>query len=142
MSCAGIRVAYKSVMILADMFRKPKDKPTKVKTKGIVYKVKCKYCSFTYIGESKRSWNSRWSEDKPGVRRKHELVVRDHVERRGHDISSNDVEVLEKAVTNYCGCIFLESLHAVLNRQSVNEHKEFPRVYAPLLKSLEVCCPR
>ena len=24
-----------------------------------MYKVKCKSCSFVYIGESKRSWNSR-----------------------------------------------------------------------------------
>ena len=57
MSSAGIRVAYKPVMVLADMLRKPKERPTKVETKGIVYTVKCKYCSFTYIGESKRSWN-------------------------------------------------------------------------------------
>ena len=106
---AGIRVAYKSVMVLADMFRKPKDRPTKVETKGIVYKVKCKCCSFTYIGGSKRSWNSRWAEHKPGVRRKNESAVKDHVERTGHDINSNDVESLEKGVTSYCGRIFLES---------------------------------
>ena len=97
-----------------------------METKGIVYKVKCKCCSFTYIGESKRSWNSRWAEHKPGVRRKSESAVTDHVERTGYDINSNDVKILEKGVTSYCGPIFLESLHSVLNRESVNEHKEFP----------------
>jgi hypothetical protein len=52
---AGVRTAYKPMPSLGDIFGKAKDKPLKqrvlyIETKGIV----------TYIGESKRSWKSRW----------------------------------------------------------------------------------
>ena len=58
--------SFKPVSILGHIFKKPKDRPSEFRKKGIVYKVKCKSCSFNYIGESKRSWKSRGAERKPG----------------------------------------------------------------------------
>ena len=52
---------------LGDIFGKAKDKQTDSKIKGIFYKSECPDCPFTYIGESKRSWKSRWAEHKPDV---------------------------------------------------------------------------
>ena len=62
---AKIKTAFKPIKTLAHYFRKPKDRPKETKTKGIVYKVKCRSCDFTYIGETKRSWNSCGGEHKP-----------------------------------------------------------------------------
>ena len=56
---AGVRTALKPCQTLADVFRVPKERPT---VKSIVYKVKCNSCSFTYIGETKRTWETRWLE--------------------------------------------------------------------------------
>ena len=56
---AGVRVAFKHVRTLANIFRIPKARPSEERTKAVVYKYECKSCSFSYIGESKRCWCSR-----------------------------------------------------------------------------------
>ena len=115
-------------------FRKPKDRPKETKTKGIVYKVKCRSCDFTYIGETKRSWNSRGGEHKPGTNNNKESAIKDHVETTDHDIDTGYVEILEKNVNNWHKRIFLESWHSTIDKNAVNERKPFPSVYKTLLK--------
>ena len=70
------------------------------------------------------------------MRKRNESAIKDLAEKTGHDVTSTDVEVLERGVTNYHKRIFLEALHSVLNEDSVNEHAELPRPYLPLLRSL------
>ena len=40
----NIQTAFKSMLTLGNVFQKPKDRPTEAQVKGIVYKVKCKFC--------------------------------------------------------------------------------------------------
>ena len=117
---------------LGGIFKKPKDRPSETQVKGIVYKFKCKTCNFLYIGESKRSWKSRWAEHKPGTRPPNESAIKEHAERTGHEVCSGDVEILERGVHNYDKRIFIESLHSL----AVNERKIFPQTYLPLLHTL------
>ena len=49
-----IKTAFKPIRTLASVFKKPKDCPSEEKIAGIVYRVECKDCDFSYIGESKR----------------------------------------------------------------------------------------
>ena len=44
LSCENIRTAFKPVQTLGNVFKKPKDRPTKEQLKGIVYKVTCRTC--------------------------------------------------------------------------------------------------
>ena len=69
---ANIRTAFRPLETLSKIFRKPKDRAVDFKVPGIVYKVKCKDCHFTYVGESKRSWDSRGKEHNPGRRTNNE----------------------------------------------------------------------
>ena len=94
----GIRTAFKPVRTLANVFQKPKDMLEETRKKAIVYKFKCKSCAFTYIGQTKRCWCSRWLEHKPGVRRKITSAIKDHAESTGHDVAKTDVKMLEKGV--------------------------------------------
>ncbi len=80
-----------------------------------------------------RSWDSRWAEHKPGTRRKIESAIKEHAETTGHEVASTDVEILERGINNYHERIFLEAFHSLNVKQSVNEHKEFPRVYIPFV---------
>ena len=80
---------------------KRKDRPNESQTEGIVYKVKCQSCDFTYVGETKRSWNSRGSEHKPDTRNNRESAIKDHAETTDHDIFVNHVQILEKNVNNW-----------------------------------------
>ena len=115
------------MLTLESVFRKPKDRPTETQVKGIVYKFKCKSCDFSYVGESKRSWKSRWAEHKPGTRRMIESSIKEHAETTGHDVHSDDVHILENGVMNYHKRLFLESFHSCNDNDSRNEHKHFPK---------------
>ena len=131
------RILEKSCQTLADVFRVPKERPTPNRVKGIVYKVKCNSCSFTYIGETKRTWETRWSEHKPGVRKHNYSAVKDHAETTGHEVRLTDVEILERGVINHQKRLFLEAVHSVKTKDSVNEHIELPSAYLPLITSLQ-----
>ena len=52
----NIKTAFKPICTLASVFKKPKDHTSEEKTAAIIYRVECKDCNFSYIGESKRCW--------------------------------------------------------------------------------------
>ena len=132
----NIRTAFKPIRTLDSVFKKPKDRPSEEKIAGIVYRVECKDCDFSYIGESKQCWASRRVEHDPARAASKESAIRQHAERTTHDIYPRYGQILERNETNYKRRIFLESLHSNIDKHSVNERMEFPRAYVPLLRSL------
>ena len=120
---------------LGDAFGKLKDKQAVSEIKGIVYKFECPDCPFTYKGEGKRSWKSRWAEHKPGVRPEIKSATKDHAESTGHEASMENATIMEKRVHNTHKRLFLESLNSVLDKRSRNEHKLSPPIYIPLVQS-------
>ena len=137
LSNVGVRTAYKSTESLGDIFGKPKDKRNVFETKGIVYKFQCPDCTFTYVGQSKRNWKSRWAEHKPGVRSGIKSSIKDHVECSGHNASINNVNILEKNIDSLNKRTFFESLYSIMDNRSVNEHQDFPTIYIPLVESCD-----
>ena len=101
---AGVRTIYKPMPSLGDIFGKPKDKQKITEVKGIVYKFECPDCSFKYVGESKRSWKSRWAEHKPGVRPEIKSAIKDHAESTGHNASMDNATIVEKRIHNLVAC--------------------------------------
>lgn len=95
----------------------------------MVYKVSCRECSFTYVRESKRSWNSRGAEHDPGRASNGESAIKQQVESSDHNIHAKDVHILERGVMNYHKTLFLESWHSTLDSDTVNERKSLPRAY-------------
>jgi len=89
--------------------------------------VKCNGCSFTYIGESKRSWTSRGVEHDPGYASNKESAIKQHAETTDHDIHPRDAQILEHGVSNYGKRLFLESWHSTMDSDAVNARKAFPR---------------
>ena len=83
---------------MGHVFKKPKGRPTKEQLEGILYKVSCKTCSFTYVAESKRSWRSRGAEHKPGTNGNIGSAVKQHAETTGHDIHPSYANILETGV--------------------------------------------
>ena len=106
------------------------------KNSSVVYRVECKDCDFSFIGESKRCWASRRVEHDPARAASKESAIRQHAERTMHDIHPRYGQILERNETNYKHRIFLESLHSNIDKNSVNEKMEFPRAYVLLLRSL------
>ncbi len=109
----NIRTTFKPVKTLGSIFKKPKDRPATNQIKGIVYKDKCKTCDFAYVGESKRSWNSRDAEHKPNTRSNNESAIRFHAETTALDIHPDHVDILVRNVNNRQQRLFLEVLHSI-----------------------------
>jgi len=87
-----IRKAFKPVRTPGHIFRKSKDRPPADRIGGIVYKGKCNDCSFTYIGESERSWTSRGAQHEPGCASNKGSAIKQHDETRDHDIHPRDAK--------------------------------------------------
>ena len=77
-----------------------------------------------------------YSEHKPGTNGNICSAVKKHAETTGYDIHPNYANVLETGVKTNSKRLFLESLHAFLDKNSVSERALFPRVYASLVSSL------
>ena len=131
----NIKTAIKPIRTLASVFKTTKDCPSEEKIAGIVYRVECKDCDFSYIGESKRCCASRRVEHDPALAASKESAIRQHAEKATHDIHPRYGEILERNETNYKRRIFLESLHSNIDKNSVNERMEFPRACVLLLRS-------
>lgn len=84
-----------TVKTLGSIFKKPKYHPAVNQVKIIVYKVNCKTCDFTYVGESMRPLNSRGADHI-------EEWKRNWAPRRnnGHKIHPDYVEILERNVNH------------------------------------------
>ena len=96
--------------------------------KGIAYKVSCRKCPFTDIGESKRSWKSRGAELKPGTNGNIGSAVKQHAETTGQDKHPNYVSILETGMKAKDNRLFVESLQSFLDKNSMNEREPFARV--------------
>ena len=129
----NIKTAFKPIRTLASVFKNRRTVHRKKKLTGIVYRVECKDCGFSYIGESKRCWASRRVEHDPARASSKESAIRQQAEKTTYDIPPRYGEILERNETNYKRRIFLESLHSNIDKNSVNERMEFPRAYVPLL---------
>ena len=133
----NVKAVFKPTTTLASIFKKPKDRPPMDKVTGVVYKVECKDCTFSYVGESKRCWASRSVEHDPARAASKTSAIRHHTEVTDHNIHPRYGRILEINVHNYGKGLFLESLHSELNKNTVNERSGFPRAYGQLKSSVQ-----
>ena len=82
------------IKTIDDVFKKPKERPSENQVAGIVYKVECRSCSLVYIGEAKRSCNSRGGAQ-DWHKRKQDAEMTDR-----HGIHANYIDILERGVSN------------------------------------------
>ena len=76
----NIKTAFKPIRTLASILKKPKDRSPEERIAGIVDRVECKDCDFSYIGESKRCWASRRVEHDSARAASKESAIRQHAE--------------------------------------------------------------
>ena len=131
----NIKNAFKPIRTLA-VFKKPKDCAPEERKAGIIYRVECKDCDFSYIGESKHCWASRRVEHDPAHTAIKSRQSDNMLKKTTHDIHPRYGKILGRNETNYKRIIFLESLHSNIDKNSVNERIDFPRENVPLLRSL------
>ena len=133
----NIRVRFRSncTCTLRQVLAKPKDAVPMLSHNGIVYKIPCKDCPKTYIGQSKRSLQCRMKEHERAVKNGdfNGSAIAEHCWRSGHRADWSAAAVIDSCPHWYPRCI-LESWHIHREKDSLNRDREIlPALYDTLL---------
>ena len=129
----GIRVSTKPLHTLEQSFPSIKDKPSPENQTNVVYKIDCADCSWSYIGETGRTFNTRRKEHKRNVQ--HNKIgsnIANHAWTNNHSIDFNNGKIIDKG--NYRHRRTLESWHTACTKNSDNNSKHLPEQYRFLLR--------
>ena len=125
----GIRVYHKPVNTIRSILVHPKDRTDKLKKCGVIYRLKCKVCGESYIGETGRCLCTRITEHK-----KTGTALREHVLKTKHDIDWDGVEVVSDE-SNFLQRKIKESINIRKEDPKLNRDQgwELPQLYNHLL---------
>ena len=127
-----IKVSNKPTRTLQQEFLSPKDRPETEKKTNVIYKIRCKDCSWSYIGETGRCFETRKKEHIRNV--KQNIAgsnIASHSWINDHIINFEDGKVIDKC--NYRTRKILESWHTAITAESENTSKPLPEQYRILL---------
>ena len=128
-----IRTTTKPLRTLEQHFPSPKDRPLPEKQTNVVYKINCADCSWSYIGETGRAFETRKKEHKRNVEQfKSGSNIAKHAWTHDHKINFDDCKILDKAT--YRHRTTLESWHTATTLNSDNNAQHLPEQYRFLLK--------
>ncbi|KYM95047.1 hypothetical protein ALC62_14318 [Cyphomyrmex costatus] len=117
----NVNMAFFSLNKLNCCIKAQKDRLGRMSKKNVVYKIHCKDCDATYVGQTKRTLNTRIKEHKNDIRKTsgNFSVVSEHRINFDHDFCWNDVEILDNERFSYKRQI-AEMLHINLQNHSLN----------------------
>ena len=81
------------------MWKKAKDQTEKIQNKYVVYKIDCKNCDKTYVGQKKRLLETKVNEKQKNqnYNEKYHNIISKHIEENnGHNIDWENVNILHK----------------------------------------------
>jgi hypothetical protein len=112
--------------------------PDPSKIKNAVYKINCKNCHVSYVGETSRFVMTRVKEHRRDETKcmkdpTSELVA--HVQDTGHTFDFDNVSVLARNKTKYHDRLFCESFEIRRQPNTVNakESLKLPRIYSAVI---------
>lgn len=129
-----IKVFNKPLKTLQQEFPSPKDRPTTNKQTNVVYKINCEDCSWSYIGETGRCFETRKKEHIRNVKTyKVGSNIATHAWANDHRINFAEGQVIDRG--SYRTRKTLESWHTALTIQADNNSKPLPEQYSIILKN-------
>jgi len=132
-----IQVTSKPVRKLGNLTTSIKD-PVDIKSRqGVVYSIPCRDCNKRYIGETKRSRETRQKEHKADIKNKRfdKSALTQHTFDLNHRMDWANSKVLEFE-SNYYRRRFIESFHINSDKDTMNEKRSdlFPDIYRFMLR--------
>ena len=134
----NLQPVYKPLNSLNKFITLGKDKISKDDQSGVVYKIDCKECNNTYVGQTKRKLKTRLKEHINDIKKPVESlsVISNHQISDGHVMDWNNTEILDFEQSFFkrsiSEMIYIKMHTDTLNKQSDTDR--FPDVYLPLLK--------
>ena len=127
-----VKVGYKPLNVMRTCFPRPKDKPSTLRSRGVVYKVACVDCNFVYYGQTDRAFETRLKEHRRAVRvGDNNSKIAQHAIQFVHSIDFDHATVVDKA-RNFHKRLFLEAWYSQRDSNAGNEHIDIPDIYKSL----------
>ena len=127
-----IRVVNKPLKTLQQEFPSPKFRQPSDLQCNVVYKIPCKDCSWNYIGETGRCFQTRKKEHKRNLKNfSSGSNVANHAWKNNHCIDFDNACVIDKG--DYRVRKTLECWHTAKTVDAYNNSKPLPRQYSILL---------
>ena len=94
----NIRTVFRTINTLGRILTRVKDPIPPEERPGVIYKIKC-ICGDFYVGETRRNLTTRVKKHKAACRLAafDRSAVAEHAWQEGHEITWNDVEILDTA---------------------------------------------
>ena len=132
-----LTVTTKPLTTLQQLFSSPKYRVKPEKQTTVIYKSPCSECSWSYIGETGRSFETRKKEHirnvtnyAPGSN------IASHAWNNGHKIGFDNGKIIDKG--NYRTRKTLESWHTEISKDADNNSKPLPKQYMDIV--MKQCC--
>ena len=127
-----IRVATKPLRTLQQLFPSPKDRPPPVSETNVVYKIDCSNCSWSYIGETGRGFNTRQKEHIRNVKfDKSGSNIANHTWANDHKIDFDGGKIIDRGTHRHRQT--LKSWDTARTKGSDNNSKHLPEQYRFLI---------
>ncbi|KYM95528.1 hypothetical protein ALC62_13958 [Cyphomyrmex costatus] len=99
--CQTFKVAYKGINSLNNIIKVQKDKVHTMLHTDVVYKILCKDCDATYVGQTRRTLKTRISEHKNHINRntQQNSVITNHRLQFSHDFNWDNIKILDKEIS-------------------------------------------
>ena len=126
----GVQVHIRPTNTIRSRLVHPKDKLDKLDQAGVVYKIECKECDDTYVGESARQLKDRFNEH-----HRSSSPVGQHLKERRHSIDNDSIAVIHREEGWFKRGV-AESIHVRRERPTLNlgrERHTLPPIYNELM---------
>ena len=139
LSKQNIRCTFYSLHTLKKSLSRPKDKVDDLEKSNVVYKIPCKDCPKSYIGQSKRETGTRLKEHKANVThgRYDKSDLAHHCWTENHQMDWDNISVIDED-KNWKNRLVKESIHSVLSTPCINQISyTIPEIWLNNVKSTE-----
>jgi len=122
------KLAFFSLNKLGRIIKAQKDTLLTKNNKNVVYKLSCKNCDATYVGQTKRKLNTRITEHKNDINKKtdNHSVITEHRIDKNHEFDWDNPKILDREKYYYkrlvSEMINIKSQKNSLNMQTDTEH--------------------
>jgi len=122
------------------MIKAQKDTLPKGHNKNVVYKLNCKNCDASYVGQTKRRLNTRVIEHKKDINKKsgNYLIITEHRIKYKHDFEWENPIILDKE-KQYYRRLVSEMIHIKLQNNPLNlqnDSEALEHVYGEILNRI------
>lgn len=129
---SNIKIGYRCLRRLNGYIKPQKDKNELSNNSNVIYKINCRDCNATYIGQTKRKLGTRLKEHKNNIKLDSTRlsVISEHISNLSHSFDWDNAKILDYE-SNYYKRLISEMLHIKEHINSINLKKD--------IESLESC---